>query len=199
MKKYLVVLILFGWLLGAPVHAGVAEDIRAGVSYKTAIAKGLRAGETIEQVLRQALFAAPKQKAAVLAAALNTAPKMADRIVRAAIGMGIHAGDMVKLAVRVLPKQSELIVAAAVDVAPAKLSQILKGAVAGGMSQASAVEAAIKQMGNLAMEGPMTAALRNNKALDAVEPELEEDAVAMPVMIVIPPSRGGDADVVSFN
>jgi len=199
MKMGLLILILGLSLIANPVFASVGGDIRAGVPYKTAMVKALRGGQPIEQVVREAMLAAPRNKAAVLAAALSLSPRLIERVVKVAIGLGINAGDVVKLAVKVAPKSAEQVVAAALSVAPAKMSQILGAAIAAGAPADKMAEVAVANMGDLATNGQLSAVLRNNPALDAVEPDLEADTITVPSNIVIPPSRGGDAQVVSFH
>lgn len=198
MKHLLLSIMLCVMVLGTQASASVASDIRAGLSFKTAIVKGIRSGESVEQVIREALRVAPRQKAAVLAAAFSISPKLVDRVVRIAIGMGISAGDVVKLAVRVSPKSAKVAVAAAISAAPTKTSQILSGAVSGGASAEVIAPVISRKMSELAVGGSeLPQVLRENPVFD--EMVEADDAPVVPDSIVIPPSRGGDADVVSFN
>jgi len=135
MCKYLSVLVtglVLLVFLGSAVSA-VKEDVAAGVPIAQVIEEALARGETIDDIVRQAMRAAPEKKRAVLAAALQVSPADAPQLVEIGIANGIPPQQATMMGVRASPDQATEVLRVGVAADESNVSDILRSAIRAGV------------------------------------------------------------------
>ena len=135
MRRYLsllmtgaVLVLLFG-----STFAAVKDDVEAGLPLNQVIEEALARGEAIDDIVRQAMRAAPKKKQAVLAAALQISPEDAPQLVEIAIANGISPQQATMMGVRASPDLATEILRVGIAADERNVSDILRAAIRAGV------------------------------------------------------------------